>query len=298
MNIREEFEKNKNLVTRKETNVPGLFVLKYKRKVFYNDIWNNFLRECRGMIIDNDWNIVSLPFKKIHNFGIEKDAPKFDPEEAVFASRKVNGFMIAVTLYNNELLWSTTGSIDSEFIGFAKEIYNSWTDQERISFKEKLFENLTFMFECVHPSDPHIVHEEPGLYFIGYRPKKLDSNPILFPEDFESHAWAGTPVKVVETFTVAFKDLQTMAKKATHEGFVFENLFGDDYRCSKIKSPHYLTKKALMRGNWEKFLNKTSRNVLDEEFIPLFDHIHNVEKEKFFEMDEMTRRSFIENWFK
>jgi len=28
----------------------NMFVLKYKKKVFYNNLWNKFLEECRGTI--------------------------------------------------------------------------------------------------------------------------------------------------------------------------------------------------------------------------------------------------------
>ncbi|MHB8123890.1 MAG: RNA ligase [Desulfuromonadaceae bacterium] len=201
----QEYLKNQDLVTLKPTSNPDLFVLKYKRKVFFGkDLWNDFLRECRGLIVDKDWNIVSLPFTKIHNYGIEKDAPSFSDDEEVFASRKVNGFMIAVTWYNDDLLWSTTGSIDSDFVGYAKEIFESWSDQEREVFRKKIAENdnRTFMFECVHPQDPHIVEEETGLYFIGLREKSFSAKPFLAIKNVEEVYWGETGVRVDDTYYV------------------------------------------------------------------------------------------------
>ena len=271
---------------------PGLFCLKYSRKVFFNNTWNDFLRECRGLVVDKDWNIVVLPFRKIHNYGIEKDAPKFESGELVKATRKVNGFMIACTWYNGNLLWSTTGSLDSDFVGYAKDIFNGFSDNEKGTFCNvvKKWPNHTFMFECVHPQDPHIVHEEPGLYFIGSRYKDIAENTY-----FEHSMFNGTGVKEVGHYQVLFEDLQKLAAKVKHEGFVF---YSENYdRSSKIKSPHYLAKKFLMRGNWERFLKPRQDFELPEEFIGLCHWILEVERERFFELDEIARREYIENYF-
>lgn len=273
-------------------NYPGLFVLKYARKVFFKDTWNDFLRECRGMVVDKDWNVAVLPFQKIHNYGIEKDAPAFKAEEIVLATRKVNGFMIACTWYNGDLLWSTTGSLDSDFIGYAKDIFESFSEGEKAVFRRCISEreDHTHMFECVHPKDPHIVHEEPGLYFIGSRYKDLNASVI-----YDHSMFYGTGVKKVEDYKLRFAELQKMAIEAKHEGFVF---YSQDYsRASKIKSPHYLSKKFLMRGNWEKFLKPRQDFDLPEEFINLRKWILEVERERFFELDEIARREYIEKYF-
>lgn len=297
MNICEEYNRNTKSVMLKATSDPNLFVLKYKTSVFHKGTWNDFLRECRGMVVDKDFNIVSLPFRKIHNYGWEADAPEFDADEYVFASRKVNGFMIACTWYNDHLLWSTTGSIDSDFVGYAYDVYDTWPSHQKDAFREliKVNSDFTYMFECVHPKDPHIVHEDPGLYFIGARPKDTSANTLLADQSSESEFWRHTGVKTVETFKVKFSDLQRMAKECKHEGFVIESI--DGTRVTKIKSPHYLSKKLLMRGNWEKFLGNNTRNKLDEEFYPIYDWIHKVEREQFFELDEVARREYIENFF-
>ena len=39
----------------------GIFVLKYKKKVFYDNLWNDYIAECRGTIVDADFNLVSYP---------------------------------------------------------------------------------------------------------------------------------------------------------------------------------------------------------------------------------------------
>jgi hypothetical protein len=53
-------------------------------------------------------------------------------------------------------------------------------------FKSDFMRGKTFMFECVHPNDPHIISEIPGMYLLGYR--NLDWNSKV-EYDFMS-AWS------------------------------------------------------------------------------------------------------------
>ena len=120
--IKHFVENNPTLVSRKDTSYPGVYVLKYKKKVFYDNLWNEYLEECRGTLVDGDYNVISRPFTKIYNYGIEKRAPLLDDSVIVSAFRKVNGFMVAITWYNDDILVSTTGSIDSDYVKMALEL--------------------------------------------------------------------------------------------------------------------------------------------------------------------------------
>ena len=97
--LKQFVENNPNLVSMRETSHAGLYVLKYKKRVFYDSLWNEYLEECRGTIVDKDFNVVSRPFTKVYNFGVESKAPKISLDTNVTAYRKVNGFMVAMTHY-------------------------------------------------------------------------------------------------------------------------------------------------------------------------------------------------------
>ena len=114
-------EDNPKLVSMKPAG-DGIFVLKYKKTVFYDNLWNDYLEECRGTIVDAEFNVVSRPFTKIYNYGVEEKAPKLADDTPVTAYRKVNGFMVAMTWYNGDVLVSTTGSTDSPYVDMAKEM--------------------------------------------------------------------------------------------------------------------------------------------------------------------------------
>jgi len=61
-----EYVETSGLVNMKEAG-EGIYVLKYKKKVFYDGLWNPFIAECRGSIVDADFNLVTYPFTKIYN---------------------------------------------------------------------------------------------------------------------------------------------------------------------------------------------------------------------------------------
>lgn len=279
-------ENNPKLVKMRESvNYPGLYVLKYTNRVFYDDLWNRFVEECRGTVIDRDFNIVSRPFTKIYNFGIEKKAPKLAEDVVVDAWRKVNGFMCAVTWYNDDILISTTGSLDSDFCAMARELI----DVEKYRAVCSAWPNMTFMFECVHRDDPHIIPEQEGMYLIGYRSKDWDSKTKIDPKSLEifSRQLGTLPV---EYSRVTVGELSAMTKACRHEGFVF---YTEDGKSSKIKSPYYLTSKWVARNpRTDKLMRDDFKQSIDEEYYPLVDKIReNIEA--YTAMDEQTRLAWV-----
>jgi hypothetical protein len=290
-----EYVETSNLVNMKDCG-DGIYVLKYKKKVFYDNLWNEYIAECRGSIVDKDFNLVAYPFTKIYNYGIEKEAPVLSADTSVTAFRKVNGFMVAVTVHNGELLVSTTGSTDSPFVAMAKEMmltHAPLTDWRMILGTADT-QGMTFMFECVHPNDPHIIPEKSGMYLLGARENTWGSKILHDPYVLMDLArmlncfWA-------ESLTTNMARLQELAKECRHEGYVF---YTEDGVSAKIKSPYYLTSKWVARNpRTDKLvdLNKDIKHNLDEEYYPLVDAIRaNIVD--YTAMDEQARLSWVRNY--
>lgn len=258
---------NPKLVTMKETS-PGLFVLKYKRNVFYDNLWNDYLEECRGTIVDKDFNVISRPFTKIYNYGVEDRSPKLADDARVTAFRKVNGFMCAVTWYNGDILVSTTGSTDNDYVNMARELL----DIEKCRAVCSSYKSYTFMFECVHRNDPHIVPEVEGMYLLGHRANTWNSMVSSDPVSVDMFADL-FGARRVESFMLRMDDLVKMSKSVRHEGFVFYSPIGVS---AKIKSPFYLTNKWMARNpRTDKLLTKEFKEQIDEEYYPMLDHIRD-----------------------
>ena len=249
-------------------NYPELCVLKYSKSVFFNNLWNNFLEECRGTIVDEDFNLISYPFTKIYNYGIEDKSPVFDLSTNVNAYRKINGFMVAVTMYCGDILVSTTGSTDSDYVKMARELIEPNIDKYRKTCKEH--PEYTFMFECVHRNDPHIIPEQEGMYLLGCRKKVIGSKILHDPYILMGLArmlncfWP-------ESVTTNMARLSAMAKECKHEGYV---AYTDNGVSFKIKSPYYLTNKWLARNpKTDKLMSDNFKKQIDEEYYPLLSYI-------------------------
>jgi hypothetical protein len=270
----------------------GIYVLKYKKKVFYDNLWNDYIAECRGTIVDADFNLVAYPFTKIYNYGIEKAAPVLSADTSVTAFRKVNGFMVACTWYKDDVLISTTGSTDSPYVVMAREMIGDNIERYRKTCKH--YEGHTFMFECVHKDDPHIVPEKLGMYLLGFRKNEwnslIESNAailMLLQNAFRTN--------IVESSYTSMGQLLEEVKAVKHEGFVF---YTKDGVSAKIKSPYYLTSKWVARNpRTDKLvdLNKDIKHNIDEEYYPLIDAIRaNIVQ--YTEMDEQARLEWVRNY--
>jgi hypothetical protein len=287
-------QENPKLVTMKEsTNYPGLFVLKYSRTVFFKGLWNDFLEECRGTVIDADFNVISRPFTKIYNFRVEDKSPVLDDATVVTAYRKVNGFMAALTWHNNDILVSTTGSLDSDFVGYAKEMmlkHACWEDWQMAISGAR---GATLMFECVHPIDPHICPEDAGMYLLGHRDNEWDSKIHAFG-DYLAKFLKSYALDTLKCYSVDYEvltvgELMTKSKTAKHEGFVF---YTEDGQSAKIKTKYYLIQKALAR---KKDIMSLNKEWLDEEFYPMVDHLNSI-KDQFNALDEQARLEYMRNY--
>ena len=287
--IKKFVEENPSLVARRATQRPGVWVLKYKNRVFYKNLWTPELLECRGTIVDDDYNIIQRPFTKIFNRGENgTDIPR---DEMVYWVRKINGFMACATWHDGDLFVSTTGSIDSEFADLARE----WLDKPEHHGLFKEYPDLSFCFEIVDESDPHIVHETPGAYLLNARKKEWDSPQHELPESFldvlaEEYRF-GRPSWGINRFS----DVVKMAKVIKHEGYVVYN--ADQSKELKLKTPYYLVTKFFGRMNNERFEKvldnpNSIKPKIDEEFYSVIDFLAE-NREHYLSLDIHDRIVFV-----
>jgi hypothetical protein len=284
-------EQNPKLVKMTESkDHPGIFVLKYTRRVFYDNLWSEELEYCRGTIVDADFNLVSFPFQKIYNYQIEDRAPKFSElDTKVTAFRKVNGFMVACTLHNGELLVSTTGSTDSPYVAMARELI----DEAKYLDLCSRWAGYTFMFECVHKNDPHIVPEKEGMYILGYRENQWHS-PVEHDPFMLIEIGRVLGCFVPECVHVTVAALKNMVKTVKHEGFV---AYSEEGVAFKIKSPYYLTAKWVARNpRTDKLMREDFKKQIDEEYHNLIDAIR-LNIVEYTAMTEQERLAWVRNYF-
>jgi len=261
-----------DLITRRESKrYPGLFVKKYTRKVFYQNLWalDSELLESRGHVELADGTIVIRPFTKIMNY--QENGTTIDPNEHCLFVRKVNGFMACATYVPvvDDVVVSTTGSLDSDHVIMAEKYLDQ--AKEFIRWNYSVDGNAkTYMFEICDPDDKHIVPEFVGAYLIGQR---LVSDENSYHSDWDNensldeiaHLMGVKRPCYGEGF---FGDVLELSKKCHHEGYV---VYGNSSGTAlKIKSPYYLAAKAIAR---KKDILTLDKSRVEEEFFGIIDHL-------------------------
>lgn len=284
-----------DLVTLKESSrFPGLFVCKYKKKVFYSNLWESdpSLKESRGHVYDVDGNIVIRPFTKIFN-RFENNTNISDDEICLKVEKK-NGFMAAATFVEsvNKVVVSTTGSLDSDFVNYAEDFINDKVKKVIENHYVETKTPYTWLFEICHKKDPHIIEEQEGAYLIGQREVSDESPYFSSPhketllDNFAEKMGVFRPKWEVVTFDSIVKE----AKECKHEGFL---VYGQNSNTAlKIKSPFYLSLKLLAR---KKDILSLSKSKVDEEFYNLIDYIVSI-KEEFSIMEEQEKLITMKNF--
>lgn len=183
--------------------------------------------ECRGHTYSSDGKLLVLPFRKTFNYGENDHWSDVSDDTEVVMYKKYNGFMAAVS---NGIV-ATTGTTNSDYAKLA---------QKRIAESEHylipsatVYNGLTFLFEIVDESDPHIVKEKPGVYFTGFRQNHTG----------EFHPF-GNEIKCT------FGQAKEIAKNDKGEGFMVYKLNQDgslNQNSCKLKSDYYVNMKKLMR---------------------------------------------------
>lgn len=279
---------------KKSSTYPHLFVLKYKREVFFENKWDNALLETRGTVLNENNEIVIRPFKKVFNYSELGTNDKIQcripsDNDKVYGVVKINGFLGNATYLpkENQVIYSTTGSLDSDFVVMTKNHLQKYED----IFKQ--FPNKTFAFEIVDKDDPHIIKEQEGAHFIGlidvktgYQSKEKELDVLA--ENFGL-------IRPKTTDVMTFKQMALELKNVKHEGFMVFDANNDQLLC-KMKSPYYLVSKFIARNinNIEEKLSK-GKQIFDEEYYPLVDYI-NENKEKFIQLDEQKRIEFVQEF--
>jgi hypothetical protein len=308
----------RKLVKKTKSTVDGeqLSILKYTRKVFYDNLWHldDRLLECRGTVVDQYDNVVVLPFRKVFNRYENGTSLDEYPDDDVLIIEKINGFMAAATKRagHDELLISTTGSLNSNFVGLAK----FWLAPLTSKVCDVIPPGCTMLFEINDPNDPHIVAEHPGAYLIGVR--STNNGNMMSEKDLDQvvrfinveldKVGAILRLRRPRWYSIHKSELDRHVEifsKAEREGLMVLPQTDDPIQGSlmKIKTPMYLVKKFLMRmgpARVEKVFSdpQSAKATIDEEFYDLIDWlVSEYTKQDWIGMDEAARRVVIERYY-
>ena len=119
-----------------------LTIWNYSEKVQYENLWDETILMCRGLVTDNNGNIVARPFKKFFNL----EEKKFTATENFEVYDKMDGSLIISFYYNGELVVASRGSFTSEQAVAANKLLS-----DKYNTKNGMYPNYTYLFELIAP---------------------------------------------------------------------------------------------------------------------------------------------------
>ena len=285
----------------------GHRLIMFKYSQIDSDFNIELVRECRGIILDEDTlEVICHPFNKFFNYE-EPHAADID-WKSCYVTEKLDGSLVKLSRIGDNILWSTNGTIDAykaplvEQIGCIAKSFGelAWyailenyckardlsvsdcidPDIVKDWLKSIIKPGYTYMFELTSPYNKVVVTwHKTELHFIGCRDN--ESGQEIFFGDHELSKIFDIPkifpLRSVDECVKAASELDVNA-----EGYV---VVDKDFNRVKIKSPTYV---ALhhMRNNgvlsYERGIEIVRGNELGEvltyfpEFKPHLEKIKNV----------------------
>lgn len=236
----------------------GRRLVMFKYSQFDSDFMNPIVRECRGIILDEDtFDVVSYAFDKFGNYG-EPYCPEIDWKTARVGEKLDGSLCKFVKFPDGNLLVSTNGSIDAFKAGLQDQIgcpYSTFgelvveavrveaarrnmsaSDGKLAWLADMLKPGYTYMFELTSPYNKIVVPQtETRLNFLGCR-----NNETFEEIYFTDHPLAGV-FRTPKVFPLgSLEECVSAAKELTldHEGYV---VCDAAFNRVKVKSPLYVS---------------------------------------------------------
>lgn len=223
-----------------------LTIWNYSQTTQYEGKWDEVTMMCRGLVTDNEGNIVARPFKKFFNMeeGKHNPTPDFDVYD------KMDGSLIIIFWYDGGWVVASRGSFTSEqAVGASKIFFDELDHNFSIG--------ITYLFEFTAPWNRIVVDygEKPKLTLLG----------AIRTDDGDEAGWDvlkgiadGANCDVVKKYD-GIADYSTLKGMIGNnaEGFVIRFSNGDRM---KIKGEEYLRLHKIMtevstKSVWEVLSN-------------------------------------------
>jgi RNA ligase len=132
-------------------NEYNLFIYNYTKQAESEHMWNEATKMCRGLILDNNMNIVARPFAKFYNYEELQGLGIKIPDLPFEVYEKLDGSLGILYFADGKPYIATRGSFDSDQAKHAtKVLYNKYADKLHL-----LDQSKTYLFEIIY-NDPEV----------------------------------------------------------------------------------------------------------------------------------------------
>lgn len=197
------------------------------------------VRECRGLVLDKNYNLVAKSFNRFFNFGETEEPFNFSNFHTM---EKVDGSLVIIYYYNGTWHANTRGSFGDDYLNHQNFTWKeAFAKALKISSIEKLnlCKELTYICEfCSVYNKVVRIHPEPKLYLLSvfHGEKELDQTAV---DSLSIDAAFHRPEKYNFNNIEEIKQFILKKEEAdpTYEGFV---ICDDKFTRYKLKSKTYL----------------------------------------------------------
>jgi len=253
---------SEGLVVKNDHPTLPISIYNYSRTCQYENKWDEITKRCRGLILDQEGNVIAKGFNKF--FNMEEHKLDEIPNEEFEVFEKLDGSLGILFWYQEEWILATKGSFISDQSVKAKEIFKKYNVQQ-------IPKGYTTLVEIIYPENRIVCPygDEESLVVLAMisniSGKELDYNSLLYICD-------KTRMPVVKKYD-GIGDYKTLKSLISNdrEGYVVR--FRGGFRM-KIKGEEYVRLHRILTGFsnvniWEylkdgKDLNELLDRVPDE----------------------------------
>jgi RNA ligase len=267
-----KYESEGLLFSQKHPSLP-LTIWNYSDKVQYEGLWDETLLQCRGLVTDDEGNVVARPWKKFFNM----EEGKHNPTSEFDVYDKMDGSLGILFNYKGEWIFATRGSFTSEQSVKGLQILSDYQYQ-------KLHKDYTYLFEIIYNENRIVVkYDFEDVILLGMINTKsgeeidIHNGPIRF-----KNLISNIGLSVVKKYD-GIKDFTLLKDMVgdNEEGFVVRFSNGDRM---KIKGEEYIRLHRIIsmistKSVWEILSNGESIDDLlkdvPDEVYPQIREYHN-----------------------
>lgn len=291
------YEMNGWITTNKHPDY-DLWILNYTPKTQSKKYWDDVTLSCRGLVVDDQGEIIARPFRKFKNIE-EHDSSEINLNQKYDVFEKMDGSLIILFYYYKRMEWivASRNSFISEQSVMARNFIKNST-------LEMLDKSKTFLFEIIYPENRIVVNygDKRDIILLSVVDTKTGVE-LCYNGMFKKYSSYFTIVKKYDVGKI--NDLYKLKEleKENHEGFVVK--FQDGFRV-KVKFKEYVRLHGILtnvsnKTVWEYLMNGYDFNeLLDKVPDEFYDWLMQTVKDlkyKYAEIEKKALKEFIQIYY-